>query len=71
MGYLVVGKTIKTVRCLSKAELLKEGWDDREGAMALVLDDGAIIYASRDYEGNGPGALFGRHGKNGFYVTKE
>jgi hypothetical protein len=28
-------------------------------ATVLVLDDGTILYPSRDDEGNGPGALFG------------
>jgi hypothetical protein len=31
-----------------------------DAAVALTLSDGSMIFASQDYEGNGPGALFGR-----------
>jgi len=27
---------------------------------ALVLENGTVLYPSRDEEGNGPGAMFGR-----------
>ena len=46
----------------------------------LVLDNGDKIYASQDYEGNGPGALFGvrspekinkEDGARGFVVYPE
>jgi hypothetical protein len=31
-----------------------------DAAVAITLSDRSVIYASRDYEGNGPGALFGK-----------
>lgn len=57
----VIGRTIKTVRSMTKKELDAEGWEvGRHGKPSvIVLDDGTKLYASRDPEGNGPGALFG------------
>jgi hypothetical protein len=57
----VIGATITEVRPMTAAELAAEGWDlTIHGApAALVLSTGAVIYASRDEEGNGYGALFG------------
>lgn len=54
----LIGKTVKAVRPMTKKELNGEGWDGRAGAV-IEFDDGTLIYASRDEEGNGPGALFG------------
>jgi len=45
------------MRNMTKAELKREGWDGK--CICLELDDGTILYPSRDEEGNGPGALFG------------
>jgi hypothetical protein len=63
------GLTIAGVRYLTAGEMKLEGWE-RESCVAVVLSDGSIIYASQDYEGNGPGALFGktRHGET-FWLT--
>ena len=55
----LVGRKIVAVRELTKKEMKQEYWFD-EGCVALVLDDGTILYPSRDPEGNGAGALFGR-----------
>lgn len=57
----LVGRTIREVRLMSPDELVAEAWDARPGdcPVALVLDNGTKLYASRDPEGNGPGALFG------------
>jgi hypothetical protein len=71
MEYTITGRTIKAVRNLTKTELKKEGFDSHEEVTAIVLDDGGVIYASIDEEGNGPGVLFGRANGKGFYVTKE
>jgi len=51
------GRKIKAMRNMTKAELKREGWDGK--CICLELDDGTILYPSRDEEGNGPGALFG------------
>lgn len=54
------GLTITGVRYLSGREMETEGWDACDAGVALTLSDGSMIFASQDYEGNGPGALFGR-----------
>lgn len=54
------GLKIVSVRNISKKELDQEGWEDHHGTCAvLVLEDGSVLYPSRDDEGNGPGTLFG------------
>lgn len=54
----VVGKTIVGVRAMTAAEMAAEGWNGQAGVVLLV--EGRIkLYASRDPEGNGPGAMFG------------
>jgi hypothetical protein len=60
----VIGATIVTVRPMTKAEADVEGWSitGRHGApFVVVLSTGAVLYPSRDDEGNGPGALFGQY----------
>lgn len=52
------GRTILAVRWMTDKELRNEGWDDRGGGIAIDLNDGSILFASQDDEGNGPGALF-------------
>ena len=68
----IVGHRILAVRPMTDKELQDEGWDMGlgEAALAIVLDDGSVIYASQDGEGNGPGVLFAHdvHGK-GFYIA--
>ena len=56
----IVGKKIVSIRAMTKSELKREGWDDLcDGPqVAIVLEDGTVIYASQDCEGNGPGAIF-------------
>jgi hypothetical protein len=60
----IVGRRIVEVRPMTRPEARKEGWEPDQArspveATVLVLDDGTILYPSRDDEGNGPGALFG------------
>ncbi len=57
----VKGQKIVAVRPMVKDEMIAEGWD--EPALVLMLENGTILYASRDPEGNGPGALFGYNPK--------
>jgi hypothetical protein len=65
----LVGRRIVEVRAMSARELEAEGWPPDETAPVLVLDNGAILFPSRDEEGNGPGALFGATArKQGFRV---
>lgn len=65
----IVGRRIVAVRLMTPAELAHEGWPQDARAPAMVLNDGSVLYASRDYEGNGPGALFGTSAGSSFYVT--
>ena len=53
------GAKIVNIRDMTKKEAKAERWDlCRDGCRVLVLDNGIKLYASQDYEGNGPGALF-------------
>lgn len=58
----LVNARIVSLRPMTPAEMEAEGWSIRHGKAptALVLDNGAVLYASQDHEGNGPGAIFGR-----------
>ena len=50
------------VRNMTNAEIKNEGWDYysvSDNIKVLVFDDGSVIYPSADYEGNGPGVIFG------------
>ena len=69
----MVGRTIKDVRLLTDKEMNDNYWDSNERSAVLVLDDGTTLYASQDYEGNGPGAIFGtnKNGKDMFVVYPE
>jgi len=66
----LAGRRIVEVRAMSARELESEGWPPDETVPVLVLDNGAILFPSRDEEGNGPGALFGATAhKRGFRVS--
>ena len=53
------GAKIVNIRDMTKKEAEAEGWElHRDGCRVLVLNNGIKLYASKDYEGNGPGALF-------------
>lgn len=58
---LLVGKKIAAVSYLTEEELTELGWDS--SCIAIELDDGTVIFASQDDEGNGPGALFTNNDK--------
>lgn len=68
-GIEIVGRRIVGFRSMNNAELAAEGWPPHESVPAIILDDGTVLYPSRDDEGNGPGAVFGMssHGQ-GFRV---
>ena len=52
----MIGQTIKAIRPQTDAERDSEYWDD--SAVVIELDNGVLIYPSRDPEGNGPGVFF-------------
>jgi hypothetical protein len=54
----IVNCKIVAIRPMTKAEQSAEGW--RRPATVLVLDNGTLLYPSRDSEGNDAGALFGK-----------
>lgn len=55
-----VGLRIVDIRWMTKEEMEKDGWGNYgDSCPVLVLDDGSLIYASCDPEGNGPGMLYG------------
>lgn len=56
---ILVGRRIVAIRPMSESELAAEGWPTDDLVPAIVLDSGAVVFSSRDEEGNGPGALFG------------
>ena len=55
----IEGAKIVSIREMTKKEADAEYWSLRHnGCRVLELDNGIKLYASQDYEGNGPGALF-------------
>ena len=58
----LLGKKIVEVRYLSQEEADDLGWEER--CVVIHLDDGNMIYPSRDDEGNDAGALFTCNEKN-------
>jgi hypothetical protein len=70
----IVGSKIVRVRPMTDKEAEQEGFDPNphSAPMVLELDNGQVIYALADEEGNGPGTLVGRNRKGeSFYVTPE
>lgn len=65
----IIGSKVVDVRHMTKKEAKAEGWE--KGGTALVLDNGIVLYASQDEEGNGPGALFGSESGEQFMVDPE
>ena len=69
------GPKITKIRNMTKQELSNEGWNDYhladDNIVALELDNGTVIYPSRDYEGNGAGVFFGydKKSKKAFALT--
>lgn len=58
----ITGQTIEAIRDMTDGELEAEGWADaptHQRPVVLELENGTKLYASRDEEGNGPGAMFG------------
>jgi len=53
----LIGKKLVDMRQQTETEMELEGWD--HPATVLVFEDGTKLYASRDEEGNGAGAMFG------------
>jgi len=58
---MIEGSKITKVRSMTDSEYEREYWPNNQHnpVYVLELDNGCQIFASRDYEGNGGGALFG------------
>ena len=56
VGKVLVGRTIKAVRYMTDDEMSNLGWNS--SAVVLELDNGMLLYPSKDDEGNNAGALF-------------
>lgn len=59
----LTGKTIVSVRYLTKEEAKGMYWTAQ--CLVITLNDGTVLFPSRDDEGNGAGTMFGRTSKNG------
>ena len=57
---MVVGKTITSVRQLTKSEVEDMCWENSGSSVPVVfmLNDGSCLIPSQDAEGNGPGHIF-------------
>ena len=66
----VEGRKIIKVREMTQPELNAEYWDNgmSDPVVVLELDDGSKLFPSRDYEGNGGGALFGTDKENNAFT---
>jgi hypothetical protein len=51
------GKTVESVRYMTKDEMDELGWYSR--SIVIHFTDGTVIFPSADDEGNNAGALFG------------
>jgi len=63
-----IGVKLVSVRKMMPSEIEAEGWEGNhhsESATALIFDDGTVLYASQDDEGNGPGRMFGYNYREG------
>ncbi len=57
----LAGRTIKTVRYMRPDEAKSLGWEKL--SLVLELDNGTLLFPSRDDEGNDAGAMFGQDNK--------
>ena len=54
----LVGCTIMGVMEMGKGSMRNLGWDGENAPICIALSTGAVIFASRDEEMNGPGEMF-------------
>jgi hypothetical protein len=64
----LVGRTVRKVRLMTRGELARYGWEG-QSSVCLELDDGSVVYSSRDEEGNGPGCLLRRVSNKEHYIA--
>ena len=56
---------ITLIRNMTEEEISREGWSGLvdDYVVAFELDNDTVVYPARDYEGNGPGVMFGYNKK--------
>ncbi len=65
----IIGKKVVKLRPMTKREMTAQGWEyGRRSCVIIELEGGIKLYASRDEEGNGPGALFGTDKEGSFIL---
>ena len=64
----ILGKKIIGIRPMTKKEAAALYWEFDEPVMVLELEGGSLLFPSRDYEGNGGGAIFGTDKTDNFVV---
>lgn len=57
-NHKIIGQKIKSIRLMNQDEVDYEGWN--RPTVVLELENGVLLYPSRDEEGNDAGELFGR-----------
>lgn len=60
---------VKNIRLMTQSEMNTEGWSGVRPTV-LELDNGDILYASCDEEGNGPGCMFGTDKKGQGFIVR-
>lgn len=63
----VIGKKIVALRPMTPMEMRDQGWKGYP-ATVIVMDDGTILFASSDTEGNKPGVIFGNTKDESFMI---
>lgn len=68
----LTGQRVTNVRPMTREEKEREGWKGRYGSpLVIEMEDGTIVYASQDEEGNGPGRLFRTSEEHHYHVSAE
>jgi len=65
----LIGREIVGIRWMTTGEQRGVGWSCVNPVPVLQLDDKTVLYPSRDYEGNGGGALFGAKPDGEFFIV--
>ena len=61
--HFLVGRKVIQVRDMTGKEIKAQGWYGSNSPQTIVFDDGSIVFASCDPEGNDAGCLFAINGK--------
>ena len=68
MSKKIVGQRIVKVRPMTEEEKRHEGWS--HDTVVIELNNGILLYPSRDEEGNDAGTIFGKDGNRDFILTQ-